>query len=518
MEQTKQQNNLGNTIEIFIAGSTKLKDERNQLFLLSNVFIKDRNNHNTTTSFYSHKDFSGDQGKINNFIKSNADIVIFVLEDKMKPGTDNEFVLASETFKEHKRPKILVYLHENENADENDKPTPEIAYIQGIMRGALGEKYYSLYSNHEELKQLVKEDIIKYIKEKDNIENSTSEIQIQDKPKPKPIVPSPKRRKQWIKWLEWLLLTLTIVALGVFAWNQKNKPLLIYAGGGSAANYLKDIYSEDVKSYQNSIYLNLPTGAAWTLLPEEANRRDYSTGKQPFMSICLSADSIDSTFYSEKTRNLFSKARIVSYYLGEDQLVVYASKSLASSWVKDTIITVEELVKLINSIRKKPTEARIFTTSKDSGTLRVYQRWISTTNTKKDSTIILNDMIDKGLCHIYISSSSDPFIHTNDTDTELPFIVLGSKHYKVTELTDYLPLYVMHDNHPVSKPMYINFVAYYIDDNYCNVSQPIVDLLKRLEADKKIDKKIDKETWDDILRNRIKPKKGEKNIILPRKN
>jgi hypothetical protein len=514
MEQTKQQNNLGNTIKIFIAGSTKLNDERDQIILLSNVFIKDRNYHNTTTSFYSYKDFSGDQEKIDNFIKNNADIVIFVLDDKMKSGTDDEFILASDTFKERERPKILVYLHENENVDENDKPTPEIAYIQGIMRGALGKKYYSIYSNHEELKNLVKEDIIKYLKEKDNIENSSHEIPIPENPKPKPIDPSPKRTKQWIKWLEWLLLALTIVALGVFAWNQKNKPLLIFAGGGSAANYLKDIYSEDVKSYHNSIYLNLPTGAAWTLLPEEANRRDYSTGKQPFMSICLSADSIDSTFYSEKTRNLFSKARIVSYYLGEDQLVVYASKSIASSWVKDSIITVEELVKLINSIRNKTTEARIFTTSKDSGTLRVYQRWISTTDTEEDSTIILNDMIDKEVCHIYISSSSDPFIHTNNTDTKLPFIVLGSKHYKVEALTDYMPLYVMHDNHPVSKPMYINFVAYIIDDNYCNVSQPIVDLLKRLEADKI----IDKETWNDILRNRIKPTKDEKNIILPRKN
>ncbi len=299
--------------------------------------------------------------------------------------------------------------------------------------------------------------------------------------------------KKWQKWLLWaLLLAIPLASLGFYAWNQKNRPMIIFAGGGSAANFIKENYdSVDVKdypSYKNSIFLNLPSETSWTLLAEEVNRRNENGGKQAFISICLSADSIDSLFIkSERAKILFLKARIISYYLGEDRLKVYVSRDLLSELNKneqDKSIIIDDLVKLIKKINNKEIKARVFSTAKDSGTFRAYKRCDSTFNIAK--------------IHQYISSSSKNYFQANDT---LSFVILGSEHYKADSLNeedDYYPLFVMKNNTDyVTKPMFVYFVAHKRTDHYCSVSQPIINFLRKLNIDKN-DNQVNTVLWDSI--------------------
>lgn len=334
---------------------------------------------------------------------------------------------------------------------------------------------------------------------------------------PKAIRPSSSGgHKDWRKWLIWaLLLALPIAALGFYAWNQKNKPMIIFAGGGSAANFIKALTKDkiNVNDYPNSIYLNLPSEASWTLLAEEVNR----TGSgNPFISICVSADSIDSSFIdSEKTRDLFHKASVIGYYLGKDSLLVYVKNDLASKWKTDNdTITAEELARQIDSINttnriKNETIARIFSTSKDSGTLRAYQRCLS--NPHVTTPIDLNQMLDSKKTYIYTSNSSNEFYNNlNNTDnnhsnTTPPFVILGSKYYKPENLkSDHRVLFVKLNNIIVSKPMYVYFVAYNGHDDICTVRQPIIKILKTL----KNYKPISEQKWNMILNDSLEHKDG----------
>ena len=142
-----QHNNMSYSVNIYIAGSIKLDEEREKLRLLSNEFNKKISSENKLISFYTYddKEFRGNQNKIDDFIKNDANIIIFVIDDVMKSDSENEFVLAANTFKIKKQPEIIVYLNKNQNL--NPDSNPKIARIQGLMKGALGDnKYYNLYS------------------------------------------------------------------------------------------------------------------------------------------------------------------------------------------------------------------------------------------------------------------------------------------------------------------------------------------------------------------------------------
>ena len=305
--------------------------------------------------------------------------------------------------------------------------------------------------------------------------------------------------KDWRKWLLWaLLLALPIAALGFYAWNQKNRPLIIFAGGGSAANFIKAQTKDkiDVNDYPNSIYLNLPSESAWTLLAEEVNRMGSGN---PFISICVSADSIDLAFIkSQKARNLFDNGRVISYYLGEDTLKVYVSKDFPTisgiNLINMKTITTQELATIIDSIKSNPNKARIFTTSKGSGTLRAYQR-----NTPK-AKIDLNIMLDSNQCHQYIQSSPSTYIESLDNEPKLPYIILGSCFYKADciEESQSQSLFVKDGDHIVTKPMYVYFVAHTKGDKKnCFVYKPIIDFLKILNKQVVNDYSIlDKDKWN----------------------
>ena len=157
MEQIQQQDNTYNTVKIFIGGSIKLINEYNTIISSCYQINKDLYHDNIRISVHTYGNLSDSRERIDDFIKNEADIIIFVLDDKMGYETELEFRLAAETFLVHKRPEIMFYLRKNHN-----DITPEIARLQRLlMNGA--NMYYTEYSTLIELEHLVEEGIRKHI-------------------------------------------------------------------------------------------------------------------------------------------------------------------------------------------------------------------------------------------------------------------------------------------------------------------------------------------------------------------
>ena len=293
-----------------------------------------------------------------------------------------------------------------------------------------------------------------------------------------------------------------------------SKKLVVFAGGGSVASFIQETTKNhiDISKYPNSIYMNLASGSSWALLSEEANRymEDKEAGnKHTFVSICLSADKIDSTFINEKTKHIFTKARIVEYHLGNDPLTLYVNTEICKRWKlssSDTIITKQQFANYLRDIMSNPSEARIFTTSKSSGTLRIYQSLFS----EKDS-IYLEEMLDKQKSFLFYKNSSSDYINCLDEGKKLPYIILGSKSYYVIKLEDsFQKILISDENGIVSKPMYVYFVAYKRDEHYCEIRKPIIRFLKAIDANEH----LSENTWNEINREYLKTSGGNRIIEI----
>lgn len=157
MEQIQQQDNTYNTVKILICGAIELKKERNHIIASCLQIDKDFYHDNIRISVHSYENLSDSREQINYFIENEADIIIFVLDDKMGYETELEFTLAAKTFLVQKRPEIMVYLRRNHN-----DITPEIARLQRLLMNE-ANMYYTEYSTLIELEHLVEVGIRKHI-------------------------------------------------------------------------------------------------------------------------------------------------------------------------------------------------------------------------------------------------------------------------------------------------------------------------------------------------------------------
>lgn len=306
--------------------------------------------------------------------------------------------------------------------------------------------------------------------------------------------------------------------------ETETEPLLVFSGGGSVYNYILDHPIDgkiiDLRNYDNAIYINQPSGNAWTLLIEEA----IYPQRIKFCSICLSADMIDSTYMVNKNNALETKARIVQLLIGHDPLMVYCSKELASSILVDTntkYITLKRLYEIINDTTKA---FRLFSTSSNSGTLRTYQHYISTVDTSK-TPISFTQLIDNELCFpFYEDATSDYMLSLNDlknSNMRKYFFALGSKYYKpkgegTTGKYDSIPLmYVIKGEKDslftLTKPIYIYFIATTDknNDEHYLINNRIIDFLKQIDAKYY----IDKTHWNNIINGGYVISQGS--IIIP---
>lgn len=150
-----------NIVSIFIAGAKNLKEQRVGLKALANDLNTkyDRQKQKVSLVAHSYEIFGENQGDYNDFIENQADLVVFVLEEKIGKKTEEEFLLATKTYKKNKRPKIIIFVH------SFDKRTPDIDHIENLINSNT-DSYYVEYKNDEDLFALAKERFDSFVEER----------------------------------------------------------------------------------------------------------------------------------------------------------------------------------------------------------------------------------------------------------------------------------------------------------------------------------------------------------------
>lgn len=495
-------------IKIFIAGSKELIQERNYIKVLANDLNSKYSTNDVLVIIHSYEHFDDKQDEYNRFISEEADIVIFILDGRIGEKTEDEFIKATNSLNKENRPEVMVFLHEFEEI------TPDIARIQGLLRGCLGDRYYIEYSTLDDIKAKARDRIIRFIDHYDEVRPSSGSRCQVSKKRSKVNRTSPNN--SIARSLLWLMAGIILVLSGLLCFSVfSSSDLLIFAGGGSVKNYVENQRKVDIVEYPHSVYANLASGSAWALLLEEANRyqEDGGKGQEHFSSICLSAADIDSVFINEKTKGIFANARIIRYHLGQDPLVVYVHKSFAYRFgIQDNAVSIsaDSLRLMVKYALSNPQAVRLFTTSTMSGTLRLYQSCF----TNSDS-VDFKKLLEQKQSNLFYQKSSSTYINALDLPaSNLPYIILGSQNYYPQKLDDekekhYQSLYVKDGNNNISKPMNLYFVGECTKDgDYCTIKKPVIKFLKDIHADED----IDTETWRDLLNAKMKTEGG--NVIL----
>lgn len=462
-------------ISIFIAGATKeTKDERECLKILANDLSYAKRADGIRINAMSYKNFNDNQERYNEFIENEADIVFIILKGGIGEKTKEEFVKAAESWREKKRPEVVVFLEEN-SFEENSYNAGE---IRALMEVLLKQQYPVRYSTLEELRSAAKTRIEWYI---DKISKQTELEQKDSKPKNQSVLTSTESssgpslnkenpdqnkvtssfQKFFHFWQAWLLVALALLLGGLLLWfglsrksesvsEPTSNPILVFAGGGSVHQYLKENRGIDVDTFDNSIYLRMATSQSWTLLAEEVNHKNSSNNK--FYPISISADeATEKDFIKACTKDEFREhARVVRYYLGEDTLVLYLTNDICDKYkLKKDILEKELFANLINNMQKD--KIQILHTTPSSGTLRCWQKFMR----NDDAREIEKDNV------IYNEISDPNIIDNRDT-----FAILGSRYYymqkwRQNNIQKKVISYDRDGQKIVSKPMYLYFVAEY---------------------------------------------------------
>ena len=471
------------TVKVFIAGSKELKAERSCLKVLGADLNNFYSKKGVQVLIHSYENFNDKQEAYNQFIEQEADIVFFILDGHIGPKTEDEFLRATEFFNKENHPEVMVFLH------EYDEITPGIARIQGLMKARLDDRYCIEYSNIDQIKLKASKRIAEYI-EQTNVEPHTEDGEV---PPPPPTEPGAKGRK--VRILLYSVIGILAVLAGCLIWQLCVTPVqLVFAGGGSVKNFIEEEKGIDIVEYPHSVYLNMPSGNAWSLLAEEISREQESGGetKNPFSTICFSADDIDSTsVFNGRTETFLEKHKIFKYYLGEDPLVVYVSRDFVGKCgikKEDTLICIDSLRALLKYVLSSPVSGSVYTTSRSSGTLRAYQSCFALEDSLEFEMGLSLEGTKKVL--LFNKNSEANYIRTK------PYIVLGSKYYYPTELIEkdkgrYLSLYVYGRGGCIGKPMNLYFLGKKEDNNrnsdYCIIKKSIIDFLKAIHAEKNMD-------------------------------
>jgi len=508
-------------INIFVGGSTKLKAERTYIKALTN----DLNSGYLPKGIYiiakSYEQFKDHQDEYNDFIENEADIAIFIVDGELGPNTKEEFFLATDTLREKHRPEVIVFM--------SDKKTPEMDEAKHIVSTKLGDGYYVPYKDLDDLKNQAKTRISMFALETDiaAIEEERKQFEetlekerkahkaameeetrkfnaiLESEKNQSKAVSEKKSRKLLFSYLLLGLVSLAFIGLLVHYLNlPKNNNTgnygtdteqldtiipapLIFAGGGSVRNFIKeetDVAVDNYKThYKNPINIPLPSGTAWRILTEELQRQSE------FYTICLSADTMTKAFkenHNLTSGDLATTAKIVQIHIGNDPLTVYINNNLYET-IKPNLknekkITCKELADLLNKINNKEIKATIYTTTEKSGTLTCY----ATAMKETDSTIIHQYTV------FYDYTKRDNIQKGNAN-----YVIMGSKHYKVNGLRKeaYTPL-ELDKNGPVLKPICLYFLAYSSQkkdekENVFTIAKPIQQFINQLHPDNPKDNK-----------------------------
>ena len=446
-------------IHIFVAGAKDLKQQRTALKALGNDINAEYEHSgvDANLSIRTYENFGENQEEYNKFIQEKADLIIFVLEGKIGPYTEKEFLLAYQQLQQKNHPKIMVFLKEFE------AQTADIQYIEGLLKGSI-DQFYVNYKNNEDLVAKAKDRIKRFVKEQNEKKSIKGFL------------------KRFLKPMCFAAAILLMIAGGILA-NKVIKPsqILLIAGGGSAANYLeRNKPNFDLDAYPDGYYVHMPSGNAMLLLTEEVITT-LKPEERRYYPICLSAsEANDSSFTKIITKNAFvKKGSVIAVCLGKDSLSVCIKKDeVFSSMVKDMdggTITVEELINIIKSRAEK--HVNVFTTSAGSGTRNTYEKLLATKgfNFKNEETLLFAENSDL----------------EQVVPDETPYILLGSNCYYMKQLYDSDVksgkakfLTVIDEGKAIEKPIYLYFMAYVVEPNSpaLMVPQPTIDLLRKLDV------------------------------------
>lgn len=456
------------TIRIFVAGSQELTTERDALKALAHDLNKSYRYSGITFEFQSCDDpvFKDNQHNYNNYIKNNADIVIFVLKDDMRNFTRQEFEKAAEAYKEKNLPEIMVFM--NGYSDEK-LGTKE---MKDFIKKHLGEHHYIIpYDRIEDLKHLAK----------DRIRNFATPIYKQ------------LHRTQMLTIAAFAAFLLVLT--GVLAWkvvSQSNTPKLLFAGGGSALNYIQESANIDIKNWRGALYASMPSGTSWPLMAEEYNRHENRNGNKDlkFVTLVISAGKANTAVMLKSCDRVEfnNKATIVESKIGYDTLCIYIQKDFYEKHkerlpINKNEITAKDFREVL--LKNDNLHALFFATAESSGTRNQYNQ------------CLINDTatdIRSYAKHVTIFNEADaPGVYTNK-----PYVIMGSEYYypKVLDKKGMAPKdkyekIILKDDKgkAIRKPIYLYFVAFTDvsdDTKYVHIPDPIYKVLRKIKKTNKI--------------------------------
>lgn len=141
----------------FIAGSTRLVNERNATRAVLSILYNKWERYDLVISSYTFEDFSnsytvgGQQMLYDEFIEEKANCAIFIVENGVGEKTLGEYRLAVQTFKQNlQRPKIFVY------ANQLKQEGITLQFIEEVRKN---QSYWREYQDINQLMSLIKEDI-----------------------------------------------------------------------------------------------------------------------------------------------------------------------------------------------------------------------------------------------------------------------------------------------------------------------------------------------------------------------
>lgn len=433
------------------------------------------------------------------YIKNKADIVIFLIGDKIDASLEKNLAVAVQRSKNARGPELLVYF-------KNDT-------LWDKLKSILGKdgRIYCMPKKDEEFEETVewmlRDHIRKYKKNQHFL----------------------KRIKIYGRIIAVLVLFLVFCC---YLYKIANQDRLLIVGGGSARSYIEDSllhkHSSDTSSilfkYKEKLlgknywlitalsrekklsdkfwlYAPMPSGDSYRIIAEEIikNYPDYKS--RPYYPIVISAQRAKpNDFKRNLSETDFAKTGIViGIHLVDDWLVVYGSKNaIDSSDFQSNTIGVAELNSIIanqvpllsqGDFKSLDTLPIIYTTSKNSGTLNAYLE-------ADTCEVILRKYLQAcdSLKKHHFFSDIDTLSRQNPcTD----WIALGSHYYSPKKDTvkgkdeDILQLTLLNnENNLQIKPIYVYFMLYKNGSEYV-LPEATKEFLKKIHLPVKTIDSID---------------------------
>lgn len=445
-------------INVFVAGSKKLRDYRDKLVLWANRRNYDYRQQNVPLQInvYSFKEVGDNQDAYNRVITEDSDIVAFLVEGVLGDNTQEELAQAKKGYGINHHPTILIFTH-----DADDKA---IAFIRGVM----GTRDFSVdFETADELVSKFARRIDKYItthnllakaKEQEPTPTPTPTPKPAPAPAPTPAptpapapvtkpvptpapvtkpapvahaaaAPAPKPSTGLKKWGIAAAIVLCLIGM-VAGWcagrkyiqHNAEKPVLLIAGGGSVANFIEDKANTDIDSlayYPDGYYVHLPTKPAWKMLVEEVITEQ---SKRRYYPICIAAtEATDSNFTNAgiSQEKFVDYGIVVSCEIGYDSLAVYVAQNSPLFQTHPELATANTIsVEMLRTLVFDGS-TNVFTTSPESGTRADYCKMFKVEDSE------LNTHVTN------VFSEKTPIAKLNVG--EKPYILLGSNYFCLKE-------------------------------------------------------------------------------------